>query len=403
MKVEVKVPSVGESIVKGILSKWLKKNGDVVTEGETIFELETDKVNVEVPAPASGKIEIQAPEGDEVNIGQTVAFVDTDFIPEKTEVKEPQAPEIIAEINPPNTSPSSPAPSAAKATPYRTSPSRTSPSVRRIAFENNIDIGGIDGTGKEGRIMKEDVLNRLKSAKADEKPEERQTVVKMSPIRRTIAKNLVQAKQEAAHVTTFNEIDMEQVIAIRAKDKDEFMKKHGTKLGFMSFFVKACCQALKDFPDVNTMIRGDEIIYNHYYNIGVAVSVDEGLIVPVIKDADRLSFAQIEAVLGDLAERARMKKIKLEELQGGTFTITNGGIYGSMMSTPIPDFPQSAILGMHAIKDRPVVIDGKIVIKPVMYTALTYDHRVIDGKDAVEFLVDIKKYIEDPESLLIEL
>lgn len=375
MKVDIKVPSVGESIVKGILTKWVKKNSEIVNEGETLFELETEKVDVEVPSPAAGRIEIVTPEGEEVGIGQVVGYIDTDFA---------QAGSAATEAARGST-----AVSAASTEP------KSSPTVRRMARENNIELESIKGSGKEGRIVTEDVVNASRN--------ERQTVVKMSPLRSAIAKNLIMAKREAAHVTTFNEIDMENVMAIRTKDRDEFMKKHGMKLGFMSFFVKACCQALKEYPDVNTMVRGEEIIYNNYYNIGVAVSVERGLIVPVIKNADMLSFAQIESALSDLAERARTKKIKLEELQGGTFTITNGGIYGSMMSTPIPDYPQSAILGMHAIKDRPYAQDGKVVIKPVMYVALTYDHRVIDGKDAVLFLMDIKKYIEDPESLLIEL
>ncbi len=396
MKIEVKVPTVGESIVSGILTRWVKKNNEYVKEGEIIFELETDKVNVEVPSPASGKMEILAQEGGEVKIGQVVAYVDTEAAQGETLITETPVREEIKKAGTETAETETEIPGAPSGQEEKP---KTSPSVRRIAAENAVDLTDVKGTGRGGRIINKDILDKTGGGE----PQKRQTVVKMSPIRRTIAKNLVQAKQEAAHVTTFNEIDMEQVVAIRSKYRDEFLKKDGVKLGFMSFFVKACCQALKEFPDVNTMVRGDEIVYNHFYNIGVAVSVEEGLIVPVIRDADRLSFPQIEMSINDMAERARLKKIKIEELEGGTFTITNGGIFGSMMSTPIPDYPQAAILGLHAIKDRPYVVNGKIEIRPIMYAALTYDHRVIDGRDAVEFLAAVKKYIEDPESLLIEL
>lgn len=390
MKVEVKIPSVGESIVSGILTRWVKKNGETVKEGETLFELETDKVNVEVPSPASGMIEVLVDEGIEVKIDQLVAYIETNVKMEDEPVIKPEtAPESKAEPRKKD----EPKSAAGIEKP------KTSPAVRRIAGENQISPDSVAGTGKDGRITKADMLARLNEAQ----PDKRQTVVKMSPIRKTIAKNLIQAKQEAAHATTFNEINMEHVMHIRSKYQDDFLKKHGIKLGFMSFFVRACCQALKEYPDVNSVVKGDEIIYNHYCNIGVAVSVDEGLIVPVVRDADKISFAQIELKIHEMAQKARDKKITLDDLQGGTFTITNGGVFGSLFSTPIPNYPQSAILGMHAIKDRPYVEDGKIVIKPLMYAALTYDHRVIDGKDAVEFLVSIKKYIEDPESLLIEL
>jgi 2-oxoglutarate dehydrogenase E2 component (dihydrolipoamide succinyltransferase) len=386
MKVEVKIPSVGESIVSGVLTRWLVKNNDTVKEQDGLFEMETEKATVEVPSPASGKIEILISDGSEVKVGQLVAYIETAIndstTGNKTESKTEQ------NINKEKIE-----------TKDDESGQKTSPSVRRIAGEKNIDLKEIKGTGKDGRIIKDNVLDKEK----DKMDDKRQTIVKMSPIRRTIAKKLVQAKQEAAHLTTFNEINMEHVINIRAKHKDDFLNKYKIKLGFMSFFVKACCQALKEFPDVNTEVRGDEIVYNHFYNIGVAVAVTEGLIVPVIKDADKMHFSEIETKINELALKARDKKITIDELQGGTFTITNGGVFGSMMSTPIPNFPQTAILGMHAVKDRPYVVDGKIEIKPIMYAALTYDHRVIDGKDAVEFLVSIKKYIEDPESLLIEL
>ncbi len=397
MKIEVRVPSFGESIVTGILTKWLVKNDDPVAEGDNIFELETDKATAEVPSPASGKIEILAKEGDEVKIDQVVAYIDTDYKPEKKEPKETGEKNKLEEERAKKDSTQKEKKDEKQATDENIL--KTSPSVRRIAGENKIDLDGVKGTGRDGRILKQDVLDRLlEKSGANE-----QTVVKMSPIRRTIAKRLVQAKQEAAHLTTFNEINMEHVINLRIKHKDDFINKYGIKLGFMSFFVKACCQALKEFPDVNTMVRGEEIVYYHYCNIGIAVAVDEGLIVPVLKNADRMSFAQIEQRISELAQKAKDRKITVDDLQGGTFTITNGGIFGSMMSTPIPSFPQTAILGMHAITDRPYVVDGRIEIKPIMYAALTYDHRVIDGREAVSFLMSIKKYIEDPESLLIEL
>jgi 2-oxoglutarate dehydrogenase E2 component (dihydrolipoamide succinyltransferase) len=396
MKIEVKVPSVGESITSGVLSRWLVKSGDMVREGQTLFEMETDKVNVEVPAPASGRIEILVAEGEEVIIGRLVAYIDTDASGEQasgdtggaseTEKKKSEKSDNIRLVE------------KETARPEETGEQKTSPSVRKLAEEKQVDLGKIEGTGKDARITVDDVL-----AKTSGKEDKRETAVKMSQLRRAISKNLMQARQEAAHLTTFNEINMEHVIHIRAKHKDDFLKKYGIKLGFMSFFVKACCQALKEFPEVNTIVRGDEIVYRHYYNIGVAVAVDEGLIVPVIKNADTMSFARIELALAGLAEKARNRKISLDDLSSGTFTITNGGVFGSMLSTPIPSHPQTAILGMHAVTDRPCVIDGKVEIRPIMYAALTYDHRVIDGKDAVLFLVSIKKYIEDPESLLIEL
>lgn len=391
MKVEIKVPTVGESIVSGILTRWIKKNGESAAEGEPLFELETDKVNIEVPSPAGGTVETLVNEGEEVRIGQTVGYVDTliksESVKKEEEIKKEEPEKIKSETV------------LKTEQPEEIGAFKTSPSVRRIAGENNINLDEIEGTGKGGRITGADLLKKINAGSETKKD----TVVKMSPIRKTIARNLVQAKQEAAHLTTFNEINMEHVVGIRTRYKDDFMRKYGIKLGFMPFFVKACCRALMDFPDVNSMIRGDEIVYHHYYNIGVAVAVDEGLIVPVIRDADTLTFPQIEMKIDELAQKARIRKITLDDLQGGTFTITNGGIFGSMLSTPIPSYPQSAILGMHSIKDRAWVVDGRIEIKPVMYVALTYDHRIIDGKDAVEFLVAVKQHLEDPDRLLIEL
>ncbi len=395
MKVQVTVPTVGESITSGVLARWLVRQNDPVVEGQSLFELETDKVNVEVPSPASGRIEIIVKEGEEVAIGKLVAYVDTAAVASPDDKRIDTGKDSKADAEPvEQAGKKSMAPDESIA-PEK----KTSPSVRRLAGEKNVDLADVDATGKNSRITREDVLAKVST----QKTQGGETVVKMSSLRRAIARNLIQARQEAAHLSTFNEVNMEHVIAIRSRYKAEFEKKYGIKLGFMSFFVKASCQALKEFPEVNTIVRGDEIVYRHYYNIGVAVAVEDGLIVPVIRNADTLSFAQIELALAGLADRARTRKISLDDLSGGTFTITNGGVFGSMLSTPIPSHPQTAILGMHAITDRPCAIDGRIEVKPIMYVALTYDHRVIDGKDAVLFLVSIKKYIEDPESLLIEL
>lgn len=395
MKVQVTVPTVGESITSGVLARWLVKQNDEVLEGQSLFELETDKVNVEVPSPASGRIEMLVKDGEEVAIGRLVAYIDTAAVVSPDDKRIDAEKDSKAGDKPVEPAGKKSLPADESIVPEK----KTSPSVRKLAGEKNVNLADVDATGKNSRITREDVLAKVTA----QKTQGGETVVKMSSLRRTIAKNLLQARQEAAHLTTFNEINMEHVIAIRSRYKAEFEKKYGIKLGFMSFFVKASCQALKEFPEVNTIVRGDEIVYRHYYNIGVAVAVEEGLIVPVIRNADALSFAQIELALAGLADKARARKISLDDLSGGTFTITNGGVFGSMLSTPIPSHPQTAILGMHAVKDRPYVTDGRIEVKPIMYVALTYDHRVIDGKDAVLFLVSMKKYIEDPESLLIEL
>jgi len=414
MKQEIKVPSVGESITTGLLASWLKQDGDYVREGDNLFELETDKAVVEVPSPGPGKLIIQVQEGTEVQIGQTVAQLDP----------EAAAPSEAAE--PPAEDAAAPAPPSA--------PTPLSPAVRRIVAEHNLDPAALQGTGKHGRITKADALRAAEQqdhpvpaaqppepSESDEGPAARQQPsgpppgqtrttserrterVPMTGIRRRTAERLVQAKQNTAYLTTFNEIDMAKVIAIRTQYKDEFQKGHGIKIGFMSFFVKACCQALKAFPAVNAQIDGRDIVYNHFYDIGVAISLDDGLIVPIIRDADKLHFADIEGTIASLAQRARDKKLLPDELTGGTFTITNGGIFGSLLSTPIPAYPQTAILGMHTIKKRPMVIDDQIVIRPMMYVALTYDHRVIDGREAVGFLSRVKDFIEAPDKLLLEL
>jgi 2-oxoglutarate dehydrogenase E2 component (dihydrolipoamide succinyltransferase) len=379
MKQEVKIPSVGESITSGVIVGWLKKNGDTVQEGENLFELETDKAVLEIPSPGAGVLEILVGEGTEVSIGQTVAALNT---PQGAKA-EPQTRETAKaetrKVETQNVAPprqqetvktSEPAPAPVKSPPppppVLSAPPEPAPQPRAV----------------QGR---------------------RTERVRMTAIRKRTAERLVKARQTAAYLTTFNEIDMEKVIEIRSHYRAEFEAEHGIKIGFMSFFVKACCQALKEYPGANAMVEGDEIVYNHFYDIGVALSIEQGLIVPIIRDADTLHFAQIEAAIADMARRAKEKKLTPDELTGGTFTITNGGVFGSLLSTPIPAWPQSAILGMHAIKKRPVVIDDAIVIRPMMYVALSYDHRVIDGREAIGFLAHVKEYIEDPDKLLLEL
>ena len=419
MKEEIKIPSVGESITSGVIVAWLKQNGDFVQDGDILFELETDKAVLEIPSTGSGTLEILTDEGAEVSIGQTVALLDAGG----NAVKSGATPQR----------------EAAAAGDQEGNSQVLSPAVRRIIAEHNLDPNTIAGTGKGGRVTKEDALGAVERQKESSQAAEkaasvpaappasaptptpppvapapvtsegttgdgrRSERVPMSRIRKRTADRLVKATQSSAYLTTFNEIDMQKVIDIRTHYKAQFEKEHGIKIGFMSFFVKASCQALKEFASVNTQIDGDDIIYKYYYDIGVAVSIDEGLIVPNIRGADKLHFAEIEAMIASLAQRARDKKLLPDELTGGTFTITNGGIFGSLLSTPIPAFPQTAILGMHAIKKRPVAVDEQIVIRPMMYVALTYDHRVIDGRGAVRFLARIKDFIEDPDKLLLEL
>ncbi|NIS54363.1 MAG: 2-oxoglutarate dehydrogenase complex dihydrolipoyllysine-residue succinyltransferase [Phycisphaerae bacterium] len=389
MKIEVKIPEIGESITTGVIVSWLKHKGDQVEEGETLFELETDKALLEIPSPGTGTLEILVEEGTEVSIGQTVAMLGTD---EAEKAKPASEQEPAAEPAAPSTTEAAeaegekPAQIEEKAKgPKSAPPSSSEP----------------EQAGEQAGEIAPVVPAVASQATAGEK--RRTERVPMSAIRRKTAERLVQARQTAAYLTTFNEIDMQKVIEIRTHYKTEFEKEHGIKIGFMSFFVKACCQALKDFPDVNARVDGEDIIYNYFYDIGVAISIERGLVVPIIRDADKLHFAEIETAIADLAKRAREKKLLPDELTGGTFTITNGGVFGSLLSTPIPAYPQSAIFGMHAIKKRPVVIDDEIVIRPMMYVALTYDHRVIDGRQAIGFLLHIKEYIEDPDKLLLEL
>ena len=394
---EVKIPPMGESIASGILAKWHVKDGDIVKKDQPLFELETDKITSEGTAESAGKIAFKAAAGDEVKIGQVVATIDS-----------------AASSSPVGSPPAgaSAAATAAKST-------EASPAVRRLAAETNIDPSTVAGTGKAGRVTKGDILaaptpvaasaSEPKSpapvaASASEPksaPGTRQTRKKMTPLRAKIAQRLVSAQHEAAMLTTFNEVDMSAVMALRAKYQDDFVKKHGLKLGFMSFFVKAVVHALKEVPGVNAQIDGDAIVENHYYDIGVAVSTDKGLMVPVIKACDTLGMAAVEAKIADAAKRARESKITLADLEGGVFTITNGGTFGSLLSTPIINPPQAAILGMHAINDRPVAVNGQVVIRPMMYLALSYDHRLVDGKQAVTFLVKVKQAIEDPTRLVL--
>jgi 2-oxoglutarate dehydrogenase E2 component (dihydrolipoamide succinyltransferase) len=407
MKINIVVPDMGESVSKGVIVDWLKKTGDVVKEGEGLFELETDKATVVVPSTAAGIVEILVQKESEVTIGQTVATVDG-----KDTAQPPQQPNVAPA--PPQPAPAAPAAALAAAP--------LSPAVRRIAAENNISPEAMAGTGKGGRITKADALAaaRHKDASVSETlmqpathlPQKQDTNapqagpqirVRMSLIRKRTAERLVLARQQSVHVTTYNEIDMRKVMGIRSHFQEAFEKEHGIKIGYMSFFVKACCKALASHRELNARVDGDEIVYNNYYNIGVAISLDRGLIVPVVRNADALTFAGIESAIASLAKRARDKLLTPSEFADGTFTITNGGVFGSLMSTPVPAYPQSAILGMHAIKKRPVVADDAIVIRPMMYVALTYDHRIIDGRDAIGFLVKVKEFIEEPDTLLLEM
>jgi len=388
---EVKIPPMGESIASGILAKWHVADGAVVKKDQPLFELETDKITSEATAEAAGAICFKAAAGDEVKIGQVVATIDLSAA-------------------------AGTAASAAPAPAVAAKEASLAPAVRRLAAETGVDPATVAGTGKAGRVTKGDMLAAIDSKpRAEAAPAaapvsapnapsataERQTRRKMSPLRQKIAQRLVAAQHEAAMLTTFNEVDMSAVMALRAKYQDDFVKKHGLKLGFMSFFTKAVVHALREVPGVNAQLDGDTIVENHYYDIGVAVSTDKGLMVPVVRNCDSLSMAGIEKAIADAAKRARESRITLADLEGGVFTITNGGIFGSMLSTPIINPPQSAILGLHAINERPVAVAGQVAIRPMMFLALSYDHRLVDGKEAVTFLVKVKQAIEDPARLVI--
>ncbi|SIO13669.1 2-oxoglutarate dehydrogenase E2 component [Singulisphaera sp. GP187] len=417
--VAITVPGVGESISEGILSRWLKADGSAVKAGEPLFELETDKANNVVPASASGVLKINVAEGETVDIGATVGTIDPEG--------QPSAAAAVAAPKPPADSKSAVAPPKAATAPATANGGAAvtlSPAVRRIVAEENVDPNQVDGTGRGGRITKGDVLAHvaatpgepaapsgapaaapaaLTNGPATTSGLPRETRKRMSGIRQKIAQRLVEAQQTAAILTTFNEADMSRVMDLRARYKDTFKTKHGVALGFMSFFLKAAVEALKAFPAVNGRIDGNEIVLHNAYDIGVAVSTERGLMVPVIRDADRLTFAGIEKAIGAYAVKAREGTMAVSDLQGGTFTITNGGVFGSLLSTPILNPPQSGILGMHSIQKRPVAIDDQVVIRPMMYLALSYDHRIVDGREAVSFLVRIKECIENPERLMLEI
>ena len=395
------VPTLGESITEATVAKWLKKVGDSVEADEAIVSLETDKVSVDVTSPKAGVItEILASEGSTVQVGGALGLVGAPSSKAPVKKEEAKKEEIkIVEIKKEESAPSRKIDTVSKK-------NELSPAVRRVVEEKNIDIESILGSGKEGRILKGDLVGLMgfspspNKKKIEAGEEER---VKMTRLRSTIAKRLKDAQNNAAILTTFNEVDMSMIIQIRKDNKDEFEKRYGVKLGFMSFFIKACVNALETFPAVNAEIQSEEIVYKNYYNIGVAVGTDKGIIVPVLRNADELSFAEIEKEIVNLGTKAKNNQLSIDELQGGTFTITNGGIYGSMLSTPIINPPQSGVLGMHNIVQRAVVINGKIEIRPIMYLALSYDHRIIDGKEAVSFLVRVKEILEDPRRLFLSL
>jgi 2-oxoglutarate dehydrogenase E2 component (dihydrolipoamide succinyltransferase) len=437
MAIEVKIPAVGESITSGVVSAWHKKSGEFVNEGEALFTLETDKVSTEIVAEKAGVLETKVPEGQEVKIGEVVAIIDDSKRPaaekkeekpkkKAAEEKAPVAADDLSAIAAYSAEAAAKAGSAKaddRGKPQPTVAAATlSPAVRRIVEEEKLEPGKIRGTGEGGRLTKGDVLaaaqqrgkadlSAVTSAKAEEKIEAREvepssdgrfTRKKMSPLRRKIAQQLVMAQHTAAILTTFNECDMSVIQQLRRNKQDEFTKKNGVKLGLMSFFVKACVEALKAVPVVNGHIEDEDFIQNNFYDIGVAVGTERGLVVPVVRDADKKSFAGLERNIADYASRARDGKLKIEDLQGGTFTITNGGVYGSLFATPILNPPQSGILGMHKIMPRPVAVDGKVEVRPMMYLALSYDHRAIDGKEAVTFLVKVKDCIEDPKKLPLD-
>jgi 2-oxoglutarate dehydrogenase E2 component (dihydrolipoamide succinyltransferase) len=383
MTIEVKVPVLPESVEDAIIAGWHKKPGDTIRRDENLVDLETDKVVLEVPAPVDGTVtEIRAQEGDTVNSNDVIAIIEEGVIEataEESEAPPETAAAAVAELS----SADSP---------------RLSPSARRVAEEEKVDPASVDGTGRDGRVTKSDVINFIKGGGS--RQEER---VKMTRLRSRIAERMKDAQNTAAILTSFNEVDLKAVMDLRRKYKELFIERHGIKLGLMSFFVKACCEALRKYPVVNASIDGDEIVYHNYQDIGIAVSTERGLMVPVIRNAENMGLAEIEQAIAHYAQKARSGSIALEDLQGGTFSITNGGVFGSLVSTPLLNPPQGAILGMHTIKERPVVVDGDIVARPMMFLALSYDHRLIDGKDAVQFLVAVKETLEDPARLLLGL
>ena len=432
MSEKILVPVLGESITEATVSKWLKNEGDVVEADEPIVELETDKVNLEVPSPISGTLtQINSKDGSVVEVGALLGSVsengssskseeqikkiqpsikednviklETENDEEEPKIFEDKAEEQEVEEKPLVLTEEI---KEEKSENNLNTDQTLSPAVRKIITENKIDIASVKGSGKDGRVLKGDLINLMG---ANPPPSERkikyghEEKIKMTRLRQTIAKRLKQAQENAALLTTFNEVDMSNVMEMRKENQEDFQNRYGVKLGFMSFFVKACVVALKNFPAVNAEIEGDTIVYKNYYNISFAVGTDKGLVVPVLKNADELSFADIEKNIKQISEKAKDGKLTIEDLQGGTFTISNGGVYGSMLSTPILNLPQSGVLGMHNIVDRPVVVDGEIKIKPIMYLALSYDHRIIDGKESVSFLKMIKENLEDPRRLFLDI
>ncbi len=456
MSDKILVPTLGESVTEATVSKWLKNQGDKVTSDEPLVELETDKVNVEVPSPSDGTLEnISVKEGQTVNVGAVLGTIVAQINSEKEEEVSKESKKYtppvkkskmskIKETKVSSQKEIETTPLKLKTSPSLSEPEplildseeknfyvdekplildseqktekvskrrqktekQISPAARKMATESNLDISTIEGTGKNGVILKEDLIGLMGTKPGPSKriltygPEER---IKMTRLRMTIAKRLKDAQDSAAMLTTFNEVNMEEIISMRNNYKDQFQKKYSIKLGFMSFFVKACVIGLKSYPVINAEIQGDETVYKNYYNISIAVGTDRGLVVPVLRNTDQMSFADIESNISQLSQKARDGKINIDDLQGGSFTITNGGIYGSMLSTPILNPPQSAVLGMHNIIDRPIVVDGSVAIKPMMYLALSYDHRIIDGKEAVSFLKTVKEYLEQPKRLFLNL
>ena len=411
---EIRVPTLGESVTEATIGKWFKKPGDAVAVDEPLVELETDKVTIEVPAPAAGVLgDIEAKDGDTVAVGALLGQIKEGAGAVPAAVAKPAAAA-------PPAAPSA-KPAAAPTAPTKAPDTPQAPSVRRIATETGTDPGTVPGSGKDGRVTKGDMLAAIERAAAQPTPvaqpaaavqvrapspaddAAREERVKMTRLRATIARRLKDAQNTAAMLTTFNEVDMGHVMALRTQYRDLFEKKHGTKLGFMGFFVRACVQALKEIPAVNAEIDGADIIYKNYYHLGIAVGTERGLVVPVVRDCDTKSLAEIEKSIADFGRRARDGSLKIDDMQGGTFTITNGGVYGSLMSTPILNAPQSGILGMHKIQDRPMVIGGKVEVRPMMYLALSYDHRIVDGREAVTFLVRVKDCLEEPARLVLDL
>ena len=431
MAIDIKIPSVGESVQEAVLAEWFKKDGDTVQKDEALLVIETDKVTLEVVAEAGGVLKILIKEGEAVAIGTVVGRIETAGSTTKTATPDPApTPEPVpARQAPPKTKtevpeeePSMPAsvPMGKETPPLKSTLDDIplSPSVRRLVAEKNLDVSKISGTGPGGRISKGDVLLYLEEAPAGipekmtvpvcEEPSVARTSeevkrVKMSPIRKRIAERLLESKQNTAMLTTFNEIDMQQAMAMRTRYKEAFQKKHDVSLGFMSFFIKACVEALKEIPEINAFVDGSDFVYHPYQHIGVAIGSDRGLVVPVIRHAERLSFAGIEKAIIDYVRKIKDKRLELADLEGGTFTVSNGGVYGSLLSTPILNTPQSGILGMHKIEKRPVVVNDEIVVRPMMYVALSYDHRIVDGKGAVTFLKRVKEFVENPERIVLEV